>query len=398
MLIVVSGLLVLVLLTPPALRALQDWRAQGEREAFVTLHRARAAAAEANGAFDVAEALREAAVALDPADVSLRRELLHTRVRRAANDPQGIAATERAALRYAISILDLADDPDVLVLQGHLALAERFTDVAKAAYSRATEVAPAHAPGWLGLAGLQRAEGQAVLAQASYEKAVASGPRNVTALNNLGVQYLELGRKDQALQRFQEALAISDNLASRLNAADALAALDRLEEAVLHLRSAARLAPESPEPHRRLGVALERAGKLEESAAAFNAALALERDPATSRALAGVYQASGRYSEAVELLTLLLQQNPGAHDVAFDLARALEAAGSRREALDLLSSFLQRAASVPGEAERVAAARAAVARLTAQPDAAHGETGGGQGPGPSRSAGAPTVPTGDGSP
>lgn len=361
----VFGLVALALLTLPALRALHEWRADGDRAAFVALHQARAAAAEAEGAFDVAVTLRQGAVELDPADMSLRRELLHTRVRRAAADPQGIAAAERVALRSAMAMLDLPDDPDVLVLEGHLALAEGSANAAKAAYGRATTVAPQSAHGWLGLAGLQRAEGDPVLAQASYEKAVAAAPGNVTALNNLGVQYLELGRKDDALRQFQQALAVDDNLASRLNAADALAALDRLEEAVVHLRVAAQLAPTSAEPHRRLGVALQRAGKLEPAAAAFSTALALERDVATSRALAGVYQGLKRFPEAVELLTQLLQQNPGAHDVAFDLARTLEAAGSGREALALFTGFIERANAIAAEAERVAAARVAVARLSA---------------------------------
>ena len=93
-------------------------------------------------------------------------------------------------------------------------------------------------------------------ARAAHEAAHQAAPKNLIALNNLGTIEVDLGAVDSGLARFQGAIAIRDNAASRLNAANALSLLKRDKEAIPHLAKAHEMAPGSAEILRRLGLAL----------------------------------------------------------------------------------------------------------------------------------------------
>ena len=365
---VLAIVVALALLAVPALRSVSDWRRDRAAATWIDVHRQQALAAEQSGDFALAESTWAAAIAFDDRDVELRRELLRTRLRRAAANPQSIDDTSRDTLRYALSVLDDGGtDASALVVRGHLAVADGQPDRAKALYEQAIAADGSAVHAYLGLAALHRASGRPLDAQSAFEKAVEAAPDSVTALNNLGVQYLDLGRKDDALKSIERALAVKDNAASRLNAADVLAALGRLEEAIQHLGQAVKLAPKSAEARRRLGVALQRAGKLPEAEAALLASLSLERDVPTATLLGKVYQGEKRFDAAIDVLSRVLKDDADAHEAAFELARTLEVAGRGNDAADVYTRFVQKARGRPDQAERLAAAEAALGKLRPAP-------------------------------
>lgn len=363
LLVVVAALLV-----PVALSHRESMKQRDAVEEWGELHRAQATAAIEAGDYLRAERILEEAIKLAPSNPELRQEHLRAFVLRAAEQPQGIGESELDALAYALDVLEAsksdAASPATAVARGRLLLRRQDLEKARDTLEAAASAYPDYVHGHLALANLERVAGRSLEALAAFEKAAAAAPENLTALNNLGVQYIELGRLSDGLEMFEKAIAARDNAASRVNAGNALVRLKRVPEAIVHLTAAAGMKPQSAEIQRSLGIALHIAGNLDEAAGMLIRSLELRRDTETAHALGRVYLAQKRYDMAVEVYSRLTKADPESAEALFNLALSLHGTGNAAAAAQGYQVYLERAASAPaGEEERISAARKALEQL-----------------------------------
>lgn len=359
---VLALLVMLVALqVPQALTAWNQGKQSCAARAWTQRHLDMSAAAAEQQELRNAERILEEAIKLDPGSPELRLAHLKVFARRAAEQPQTIGESDLDPLDYALATLEAGPEggePAVRVARGRLLLRQGNVADARKELEETVATSPDYAYGYLALADLERAAGRSLEAMASFEKAAAASPENLVALNNLGVQYLELERPEDALKMFEKAVAAKDNAASRVNASDALVRLKRDEEAIAHIQKAAALSPKSPDIRRRLGTMLRQAGRLDEAEKALVEGLNLQADVKTALELGALYLGRKDYKKAGILYAKLLEGNPDLLEAKFGWAESLRGLGRTAQARDAYQSYLGKAQNSTSEpAGRLDAAR-----------------------------------------
>lgn len=138
-----------------------------------------------------------------------------------------------------------------------------------------------------------------------YARSVEADPDDGLTWSNLGLTLTALAMREDDVAGRTASLAGSVMIHASVSVRPQVAA-PLLEEALTALREAVRLAPERPEPHNNLGVALLESGRLDEAERSFDRALELDGDPSGQAIylahLAEVYAAQGRELEAAAAL------------------------------------------------------------------------------------------------
>ena len=355
-----------LLLLPIAISQWGSWRQDKAVASWGEMHLELAGMALEADDYDRAERILEEAVKLDPANPKLRLEHMRTFAKRAAERPQSLEVGELEALEYSLEVLAASDitEPAIQVARVRLALRNGDQEEARKLIEKEVANAPEYVHGHLTLAHLERLEGRPLEALAAFEKAVEADPENLTALNNLGVQYVELDRQQDGLKMFDKAIEAKDNVASRLNAGDALAKLERVEEGIAHLQQAVRLSPNSAEVRRRLGTLLHLAGKLEQAEKALLESLRLQASTTTAQALGVLYQSQKRFDKAVQVFGRLVEAEPNSLEALFQLALSLNALGRVDQAVAAYQRFIAKAETDTGQEQRIRQAKEAIIRAT----------------------------------
>ena len=120
---------------------------------------------------------------------------------------------------------------------------------------------------------------------------VQAVPESPTALNNAGSQLLQRGQPREALALLRKALKLQPGLdQARMSLSDALATVaqeeaqaGRLDSALIYLREAVEVEPDSAERHNDLGVMLANLGRYDEAEFALREALLLDPNHASAR-------------------------------------------------------------------------------------------------------------------
>ena len=198
----------------------------------------------------------------------------------------------RAAVR-----LRPADADAHYALAGVLEAADR-TDEARAEYRQTLALRPDNAPAHNALAGLLDDRGETAAALVQYQEAVALLPADPRLRFNLAAALAETGRRTEAAAQYREALRLKPDFA---DAAQALRALGPMPDVgpphPSLLIPLSRRAGEGPGvgaiPKTATGglsraLALARAGRLPEAAAAFRAVLAQNPRDAAARLHLGI--------------------------------------------------------------------------------------------------------------
>jgi tetratricopeptide (TPR) repeat protein len=164
------------------------------------------------------------------------------------------------------------------------------------------------------------------------ERLLYRRPNDYSALGNLAVAYLELGRGNDADAAVTRALALKPDSA-RLHLTQATIAFSREDLAAAHesLDAAKRLDPSDPRVFELRGRTCLLEGRSAEGIEALNRALALDPDAVDARlVLAVAYRSAGRDDEALRTLERLLELDPD-NGQARRMLQALRsaAAGSR---------------------------------------------------------------------
>ncbi|MFZ5790732.1 MAG: tetratricopeptide repeat protein [Pseudomonadota bacterium] len=159
-------------------------------------------------------------------------------------------------------------------------------------------------------------------------------PGDAEALNELGVACFEAGRRREAADLFERAMALDPRDAVfRCNLGNALAVTGRPEAAIAHYRKAILADPRLAQAHFLLGNALRDLGRDEEAAAAYGLAIGLDpRLAAAERQLAAVCRRLGRKEAAIAAYRRALAIEPDRPTIRFNLGNLLREQGSLEEA------------------------------------------------------------------
>lgn len=199
-------------------------------------------------------------------------------------------------------------------------------------------------------------------------KTDAANVRAATTQVTLGVGYLEQGRIEEALERFERALAFDPRSASAYTSLGVLyEQISRPDLAEKNYAKAVQLEPKKGAVHNNFGQFLCRVGRYEQADIEFKTALndPFYDTPAIAATNAGkCARAAGQNEQAEKYLRLALSKNPNAAEVYLPLASVLHQRGQSMNA----RAFLQRfeASGLPQDAEYL--------RLAAQVESKLGDT------------------------
>jgi predicted Zn-dependent protease len=156
-----------------------------------------------------------------------------------------------------------------------------------------------------------------------------SRPENPWGFYMLGLSAWKAGNQGQALQSFDQALALDPkHVKSLLNSSRVLLELDRPQEAIDRLRTALVAEPASGDAYRLLGRAHAALGATDSAEAAYRRAIAIDdHDAWAMNNLGLLYLDHGRAGDALPPLARAVAVKPGAPVFQNNLGQALERSG-----------------------------------------------------------------------
>lgn len=187
-------------------------------------------------------------------------------------------------------------------------------------------------------------------ALASFRNAVATDPGYAEGHNNLGNALRTVGEFNEAIQHLQIALRLNPDYPEAYhNLGIALAELGQHESAIAALRRCLSLRPDFPGALVTLGNALWRTTALDEAASCFQRALQLAPGLANAHCgLANVLAECGRSDDAIGHYRVALELQPGSAETLTRLGRVLRDKGESDKAL---SCFQRAVKSQPNFAD-----------------------------------------------
>jgi tetratricopeptide (TPR) repeat protein len=143
------------------------------------------------------------------------------------------------------------------------------------------------------------------------------------AHNNLGVSLAKLGKVDEAIKHYADALRQRPRYADAyLNLGNVQAAQKKPAEAIASYRKALAINPRSADAHYNLGIIPAEEGRLDEAIASYREALRLKPNHAGAMANLGhALRAQGKFDEAMSVYQQLLARSPD--DPEGHMSRAL---------------------------------------------------------------------------
>jgi tetratricopeptide (TPR) repeat protein len=156
-----------------------------------------------------------------------------------------------------------------------------------------------------------------------------SRPENPWGFYMLGLASWKAGNQGEALQSFDQALAIDPrHLKSLLNSSRVLLELDRPQETIDRVQSALAIEPQSGNAYRLLGRAHAQLGDVDSAEAAYRKAIAIDnRDAWAMNNLGLLYLDHGRVGDALPPLARATALKPSAPVFQNNLGQALEKSG-----------------------------------------------------------------------
>jgi Flp pilus assembly protein TadD len=170
--------------------------------------------------------------------------------------------------------------------------------------TRATHMDPADADTWYNLGRTKYSENRFDEAIQTFQHCLLLDPKNVKAENNLGLSYEGLGRKDDAIAAYKQAIAWDSHSPHKsqepyLNLGSLLVDQDQAKDALPYLLQAETLAPEDAKVHERLGKAYAHLNQLPQAQSELEKAVALAPYVASLHFMLGqVYRREGLMQKA----------------------------------------------------------------------------------------------------
>jgi Tfp pilus assembly protein PilF len=176
--------------------------------------------------------------------------------------------------------------------------------------------------------------GDLLRAEHEWLEALAAGPTNVFALDNLALLRQRQRRYVESLDYSWRALrARPQYMMGHLNLADTLAQMDRTAEAEWQYRIATAISPLSTHAHNSYGEFLFDSERVEDARAEFERSIAVDPTTDAYDRLGDIYQASEDRARAEQAFRHALDMNAFDTHAHFGLGQVLESAGKRDDAL-----------------------------------------------------------------
>lgn len=170
--------------------------------------------------------------------------------------------------------------------------------------------------------------------QALYEQVVAHYPDAHAARTNLGMEYMQSGRLDDAQREFEAAIRIRDDAFTRINLASNYLRNNLADQAIAQYRRAIEITPDEASAHYGLGSALQSQKKTDEAEREYLEAVRL--DPSHAMAwnnLGGLRLTQQRWTEAAQALDKAVELHPRFPEAWLNLALARREAGDKPAAI-----------------------------------------------------------------
>jgi tetratricopeptide (TPR) repeat protein len=232
---------------------------------------------------------------------------------------------DQAIAEYQTAIAIDPEYPKSYLNMGALLAEAGRRDEALDAFRRAIALDPSYAAARVNLAMLHRGVGEYEAALAEIDSVLAFDPDNAMALKERGIALLRLGRADEAADVLRAAAerdrdgsqgpeigfylglierpeprAVPPGAELEMARAESLARVARPVEAVRALEEAARLAPESGEPLRRLALLKRDMGLLDEAVQLMGEALRIEPGLEQGHFIMGIlFNETGQHDRAI---------------------------------------------------------------------------------------------------
>jgi tetratricopeptide (TPR) repeat protein len=154
-----------------------------------------------------------------------------------------------------------------------------------------------------------------------FLEALRIRPTDATARNNLGTALQSMGKPQEAISQFREALRNKpDYINAHYNLGNSLLSMGKPEEAVSHFLEVLRSRPDDADAHNDLGSALAMQGKLTEAAAHFEQALRINLEHANAHYNLGkVFAIQGNLVQALAHFEYVLRIEPENADAHNDI-------------------------------------------------------------------------------
>ena len=168
------------------------------------------------------------------------------------------------------------------------------------------------------------------------EQALNIRPDDADTHHSMGLALVDLGRTEEAINHYQQALEARPDAAAETHTALGLvlASIGKTEEAIRHHRAALRENPKLADGHNNLGTALSSQGKLDESITHLRKALRYNPEHAEAHYNLGyaLYQ-QRQHDEAIDLFRKAIAIKPDLVEAQYNLAMAMAQRGKPDEAI-----------------------------------------------------------------
>jgi protein O-mannosyl-transferase len=211
-------------------------------------------------------------------------------------DPVEAAEQNRKALALeSDNLIALSNLATLLVDRGRTAEAIRL-------YEESVEVNPKFVFGWFNLGNAYQKAGRVVEAEEAWRKVVELEPGMAAAWSNLANVEAERGDLKKAVELATQATAAGGGAAAAMTLGQMLEKAGQIDDAAAAYRQAVSADPRSPLALNNLGSLLERSGRLDEAAATLRKGLRLDPgSPLLAYNLAVVIEQQGRVEDAAAL-------------------------------------------------------------------------------------------------
>jgi tetratricopeptide (TPR) repeat protein len=170
---------------------------------------------------------------------------------------------------------------------------------------------------------------------ALFEHSLEMTPNNFLMHNNLGVALANLGRNEEAIAHYVEAVRIKPDFAEAYNnLGQVLTRQGRIQEAIAHYTKALQINPNYTQVHKNLGRILAHQGKNQEAIVHYTEALRIDPSDAEAHNNLGlVLTRQGRFQEAIIHITEALRIEPDYAEIYINLGNIFLEQGKIEEAI-----------------------------------------------------------------
>jgi tetratricopeptide (TPR) repeat protein len=171
---------------------------------------------------------------------------------------------------------------------------------------------------------------------ALFSHAIEVTQNNYLAHNNLGIAYGSLGRHQDAIETYKQAIRIKPDYAEvHYNLGVAYGSLGRYQDEIEAYKQAIRIKPNYAKAHYNLGIAYGSLGRHQDAIESYKQAIRIKPDYAMAHCnLGAAYGMLGRGQDAIESFKQAVRIKPDYADAHYNLGIAYGELGRHQEAID----------------------------------------------------------------